>query len=283
MAANTSTSFARSASTLAGPVFSTTTYRRDGETMPVSPKTKLPTPHRPNKAELEALLFHAQVRAQVRRLRQSVTGQDLPSANKPTRAVASSIPRNFPTITTTSGFAILAPTAIRPSPLSIPNAPKLGPLPTPPETPEPLPETRPLLPTRRSRAAPLPRPSGSRLLNLIGEDPILTPNHVFPDNMRRTPGATATQLGENGASSGVSYFHLPPGLLEIPAAEQPTAIATSTSTSTPRPTAAVGLGITVPTDVRRRTTTTKPVVGLGITGVDCGEEGRIERCILTIY
>nr|VWO95535.1 Zn(2)-C6 fungal-type domain-containing protein [Ganoderma boninense] len=271
MNANTSTSLARSASTLAGPVFTT------AATPTNLSNTKSLVPHRPNKAELQSRLFHAHVRAQVRRLRQSILDQDLPFNSKPrrtTRASAAPVPRNLPTIITSSGFAILAPTAIRPAHPSTPNAPKLGPLPTPPATPEP--ETRPLLPTRRSRAAPLERVAGSLALNELGEDPILTPNHVFPDNLRRTPGAAVGKAGKAG--SDMDYFHLPPGLLETPAVEQSTS--TSTSTSTPPLTTPVGLGITVPTnDGWRSSNRPRAVVGLGITGVDFEEDGRLERSV----
>ncbi|PIL35608.1 hypothetical protein GSI_02336 [Ganoderma sinense ZZ0214-1] len=280
MDANTSTTLAPSASTLAGPVSSTATTPTD------SSKTKSPVPHRPNKAELQSRLFHAHVRAQVRRLRQSMLDQDLPLYSKPQRAhrpSAAAIPRNLPIIITSSGFAILAPTAVRPAHPSTPDAPKLGPLPTPPATPEP--ETRPLLPTRRSRAAPLERITGSLALNEFGDDPILTPNHVFPDNLRRTPGAAVAKAGKTG--SEVDYFCLPPGLFETPVVGQSTSgstsISASTSTSTPPPTTPVGLGITVPTDDGWRSPSRpRAVVGLGITGFDFEEDGRIERSIPTV-
>ena len=277
MDANTSTPLSRSASTLAGPVFANTAAAPTHTT-----KTKALAPHRPNKSELEARLFHAHVRANVRRLRQSILEQDLPFNGRPqrtTRAAETPVPRNLPIITTASGFAILAPTAFPPAHPSVPNAPKLGPLPTPPETPEP--ETRPLLPTRRSRAAPPQRVSGSSALNVFGDDPVLTPNHVFPGNFRRTPGAGIARASKAG--SDVGYFHLPPGLLDTPAVEEPASPSTSTSASSPPLTAPVGLGITVPTNVGWRSPARpRAIFGLGITGVDFEEDGRLERSVPTI-
>ncbi|KAM5535966.1 hypothetical protein V8D89_010406 [Ganoderma adspersum] len=279
MDANTSTPLVRSPSTLAGPVFTNTTAAPTH-----SSKIKSLAPHRPNKAELEARLFHAHFRANVRRLRRSILDQDLPFNGKPqrtTRVPAAPIPRNLPIIATASGFAILAPTAFPPAHPSVPSAPKLGPLapklgplPTPPETPEP--ETRPLLPTRRSRAAPPQRISGSSALNVFGDDPVLTPNHVFPDTLRRTPGAGIATANKTG--SDVGYFHLPPGLLETPAVEHPAS--PSTSTSSPSLTAPVGLGITVPANVGWRSPNRpRAVVGLGISGFDFEKDGRVERSI----
>ncbi len=71
-----------------------------------------------------------------------------------------------------------------------------------------------------------------------------------------------------------SYFHLPPGLFETPAAE---------STSAPPLAAPVGLGITVPNNVGWRTPTRRRAsVGLGMTGVDFEEEDRLDCCVVTI-
>lgn len=283
MSADTSPSPANSAPTLAGPVSTAAIL-----TPPThSQRPKFSPSHRPNKAELEACLFHAHVRAHIRRLRQSVLGQGIPSVVNPQRTahpMARSSPRNLPTIMTRSGFAILAPTAVRPARHSIPSAPKLGPLPTPPETPVLEPEACPLLPTRRSRAAPWERTSSLCALNEFGDDPVLTPGHVFPDNFRRTPGAPIS------SNKSGSYFHLPPGLLVTPTAElermpatpTPTPTSASSSTSSPGATAPVGLGITIPTNVGRRNSAPGSVAGLGIDGVDFWEEDRLERCVLTV-
>ena len=76
---------------LAGPVFNTTTT-----TTTFSPKTGFPPNYRPNKAELEAVLFPAHIRAFQRRLRQNL-GPRLPSImaapQRTTRAASFSVPR----------------------------------------------------------------------------------------------------------------------------------------------------------------------------------------------
>ena len=95
---------------------------------------------------------------------------------------------------------------------------------------------------------------------------MLTPAHVFPDSLRRTPGAPARGVSDAARTGETEcYFHLPSNLLATPA--QPTPLPQS-------PKAVVGLGITVPALVGLGITS--PVIGLGIAGVDLGEEDRVE-------
>ncbi|KAI0325526.1 hypothetical protein GY45DRAFT_218534 [Cubamyces sp. BRFM 1775] len=244
MAAYTSlNALTTSASTLAGPVLR---QQRSRKFVSVAPSPSLlpspslipfspspaPTPalHRPNKAELEARLAGAHVRAHNRRLRQSL-GLGLPPSAVPqrtTRAAASSFTSSdataaaAPTTTTTTKeasplYQLSYPQAG--NPITIPSAPSPSMLPPPPFTPR-----RPFFPQRRSRA---PIHQGAAIgLGLSGgapgldaslssfsaQDAPLTPHHVFPDTLRRTPGAPLRAKPQETAA-GASYFHLPADIL----------------------------------------------------------------------
>ncbi|KAM5541528.1 hypothetical protein V8D89_004718 [Ganoderma adspersum] len=180
MAANTTSTLARSAFTLAGPVATNT----------IPP----PSEALARQVELHTRIHQAHVRAHIRQM-QSSLGLGLPSSmrvrRRSTRAVAHGITTTTHIATTTtpltSHFPIVVPTPRRPL-----SAVFLNGLPTPPATPapttapapQPQPEEaeRPLLPTRRSRtraARTAFHGTGAGLsfgLNVFGDDdPVLTP------------------------------------------------------------------------------------------------------------
>ncbi|KAI0635901.1 hypothetical protein C8Q77DRAFT_1207814 [Trametes polyzona] len=243
------TTLARSASTLAGPVL---TAKRSRNLVSFAPSPSLlPSPslitfssdYRPNKAELEARLAGAHVRANSRRLRDALGHERSPSttptttsaAPRTTRAAAFTIPSGdayTPTTTTTTTTALLpasplsrvaypeaGPTTIYTTTPLFQSAPSPSMLPPPPATP------RPFFPRRRSRA-PV---RGSALVGLglsagappsfpefVEADAPLTPHHVYPDTLRRTPGAPlrAERAGDSDyAGEGASYFHLPADII----------------------------------------------------------------------
>ncbi|PIL32456.1 hypothetical protein GSI_05158 [Ganoderma sinense ZZ0214-1] len=202
MAANTTSTLAPSAFTLAGPV-TTTTVPSHSQSLS-------------RRVELNARIHQAHVRARIRRI-QSL-GRGLPSSTRApqrrTRAVAH-------TIATTP--AAVAPLAHLPVAIPAPRRPLaaliLNGLPTPPATaappptPVPVPQ-RPLLPTRRSRdgaARTRFHGTGAGLsfgLDVFGDDdPLFTPRVPVPEledeNVRRTPGAPANQNGSG------DYFPAP--------------------------------------------------------------------------
>ncbi|KAI8980159.1 hypothetical protein BD414DRAFT_538536 [Trametes punicea] len=262
MAAYNALSVALSASSLAGPVFRP---QRSSKLVSVAPSPSLlPSPslipfspkQRPNKAELEARLSGAHVRAYNRRLRQSL-GHGKPPASatqRTARAVAHSFPRGSggaapaTTTGTTAPASPLCQVAFPRlgKPITIPSAPSPSMLPPPPATPRPLfhclgkpitiasapspsmlpppPATpRPLFPRRRSRQVPARGPvvglglslGASAPLSFSEEDAPLTPHHVFPATLRRTPGAPLRAKQTQEVVTGTSYFHLPGNVLNL--------------------------------------------------------------------
>ncbi|KAI1788207.1 hypothetical protein LXA43DRAFT_1097538 [Ganoderma leucocontextum] len=190
MAANTTSTFARPAFTLAGPVLP--------NTMPV------PSESLSRRPALDTRIYHAHLRANIRRIQSLGLGLP-PSMRAPQRTIRA-VPHTLPTTTTTN------PTIVAPTPRRALNVLTLNGLLTPPATPTPAPapSTRPLLPTRRSRA-PAARSSfhgtGMGLsfgLDVFGDDPVLTPRPSFlDDDVSRTPRApTSSSSGSGG------YFHL---------------------------------------------------------------------------
>ncbi|KAI0359903.1 hypothetical protein OH77DRAFT_877479 [Trametes cingulata] len=226
----TTASVARSASSLAGPVLPKRRSRNmisvaPSPSMLPSPSMAFPPNHRPNRAELEACLAGAHVRAHSRHLREALGRGKPPSATAPrtTRAVASSFKSSgaptLPTTTTTALpsaaasplFRVAYPEAGKPS--AFQSAPSPSMLPPPPATP------RPLFPRRRSRA-PVQGPVvglglsfGANVpLGFLEADAPLTPHHVYPDTFRRTPGAPL-QAKPQETVDGASYFHLPADII----------------------------------------------------------------------
>ncbi|TBU48888.1 hypothetical protein BD309DRAFT_206070 [Dichomitus squalens] len=279
MAANTITTLSRVASSLAGPVSTANTAATTTTT--TLQKTKFPANHRPTASELNMILSTAANRANKRRTQQAL-GLGLPPKSVPRRPRREiPIPPKPKATTIRTGRTILSPIPGSPSlppylPGSpalppyhpAPNAPKLGTLPTPPETPPPVPAARPRFPTRRSRVAPFKGVGLGLPLDVVGEDPILTPGHVFPDTLCRTPGAPARLAAVAKTGETASYFHLPSDLLATPA--QPTPLPQF-------PKAVMGLGFTVPASVGLGATI--PTMGLGIDEVYLGEEDRVELTV----
>ncbi|KAL7279177.1 hypothetical protein ACG7TL_007017 [Trametes sanguinea] len=232
MAAYNALSHGMSASALAGPVLT----QRSSKMISLAPSPSLlPTPsftplasdHRPNKAELEARLAGAHARAYTRRLRQALAlGHGKPPSSaapqRTTRAAASSFQDGDATANTTTTtpsttagaasplFRVAFPQAGMPSAFQVAPSPSM--LPPPPPTP------RPLFPRRRSRA-PVRGPvvglglSFGASLSFSEEDAPLTPHHVFPDTLRRTPGAPLRAKKSQESAAGASYFHLPADIL----------------------------------------------------------------------
>ncbi|KAH9902995.1 hypothetical protein C8Q73DRAFT_831857 [Cubamyces lactineus] len=232
-----------SASTLAGPVLR---QQRSRKFVSVAPSPSLlpspffpspaPATHRPNKAELEARLAGAHVRAHNRRLHQSL-GLGVPSSAVPqrtTRAAASSFTSNgTPAPPTTTTTTTAPPKEASPlyhfpypqagNPITFPSAPSPSMLPPPPFSPR-----RPFFPQRRSRApvhhqgavvglglsagAGADGHGASSLSSFSEQDAPLTPHHVFPDTLRRTPGAPLRAKPQE-TTAGASYFHLPADIL----------------------------------------------------------------------
>ncbi|KAI0368584.1 hypothetical protein BV20DRAFT_998246 [Pilatotrama ljubarskyi] len=214
----TTTALSRSASNLAGPVFP---KQRSRNLISVAPSPSLlPSPslmafppnHRPNRAELEARLAGAHARAHSRRLRETLGRGKPPSATAPrsNRAVAYSLQSGgAPTTATTTTTTTTVPSAAS----AFPSAPSPSMLPPPPATP------RPLFPRRRSRAPVRGAVVGLGLsfganvpLGFVEEDAPLTPHHVYPDTLRRTPGAPL-QAKPQETADGASYFHLPADII----------------------------------------------------------------------
>ncbi|EJF64978.1 hypothetical protein DICSQDRAFT_125084 [Dichomitus squalens LYAD-421 SS1] len=269
MAANTITTLSRVASSLAGPVSTANTAATTTTT--TLQKTKFPANHRPTASELNMILSTAANRANKRRTQQAL-GLGLPPKSVPRRPRREiPIPPKPKATTIRTGRTILSPIPGSPSLAPYhpaPNAPKLGTLPTHPETPPPVPAARPRFPTRRSRVAPFKGVGLGLPLDVVGEDPILTPGHVFPDTLCRTPGAPARRAAVAKTGETASYFHLPSDLLATPA--QPTPLPQF-------PKAVMGLGFTVPASVGLGATI--PTMGLGITEVYLGEEDRVELTV----
>ncbi|CDO75547.1 hypothetical protein BN946_scf184883.g9 [Trametes cinnabarina] len=86
--------------------------------------------------------------------------------------------------------------------------------------PPPPPSPRPLFPRRRSRAfvrspvVGLGLSFGGASLSFPEDDAPLSPHHVYPDTLRRTPGAPlfAKEAAQESAA-GTSYFHLPADIM----------------------------------------------------------------------
>lgn len=215
------TTFVRStASNLAGPGMSHTFIPAPSATSTVKGAH---TTNRPNKADLELVLLRAQVRTHHRRLRESL-GHGLPSGvtQRSTRAVADSFPSSRASTPSSLSYpstpsATSAATDTDASPESPIGYASL-PLPVPtgrpgqyfPEAPSPS-----LLPTPSfGSASPAVRPRYGAAPDGMGRghsfvthgDPALTPCHVFPPNLRRTPGAPVW------ADDAHSYFRGPVGL-----------------------------------------------------------------------
>ncbi|KAI0671707.1 hypothetical protein C8Q78DRAFT_1078487 [Trametes maxima] len=240
------------ARTLAGPV-------RSHHFVSIAPSpSMLPTPtfsplvgsHRPNRAELEECLSGAQSRAYTRRLREAL-GNGRPSTTATTITTTTTAPRtsravgssfsspqsdDITSTTTTTTTTTASPEVMSPLylvafpkagvPYTVPCAPSPSMLPPPPATP-PCPNTpRPGFPHRRSRAPPRAAVVGLGIslgvpLSFVEEDAPLTPHHVYPETLRRTPGAplhcgcggVEATTPELTVDSGSSYFHLPRGLV----------------------------------------------------------------------
>ncbi len=205
------------ASTLAGPGITSTFIPAPSTTSTV--KGAHPT-CRPNKADLEHVLLRAQRRTYSRRIRESL-GHGLPSGitQRSTRAVAGSFPSSsslsYPSTPSTSSAStttdtdnsLTSPVNCTPLPLPVPTG-QLGQY--FPDAPSPS-----LLPTPSFGSdAPATRPRYGPARNTMGRghsfvthgDPALTPRHVFPPNLRRTPGAPVW------ADDAQSYFRGPMGL-----------------------------------------------------------------------
>ena len=220
------------ASTLAGPGTTTATFIPAPGSTTSTVKAAQPTTHRPNKADLELILFRAQVRTHHRRLRESL-GHGLPSGvpQRTTRAAAHSYPTRRPvppspsplsysptpspttaTTTTDTEDVPVSPIYVA-QPLPAPTtqstgrffteAPSPSLLPTPFESP--VAATRPSLVQSGHQYGPATM--GRRHSFVTDGDPPLTPGHVFPPNLRRTPGAPVWVTDDTE-----SYFQGPVGL-----------------------------------------------------------------------
>ncbi|KAI0649138.1 hypothetical protein C8Q79DRAFT_494470 [Trametes meyenii] len=219
------------ARTMAGPVLSSRiiSIAPSPSMLPTPTFSPLVSSHRPNRAELEECLAGAQARACTRRFRQEAVG-------KGRRSTFESGDATSPTTTTTTA----SPSVVSPVfvvafpktgvPYNVPCAPSPSMLPPPPATP-PISEStaspsRPAFPHRRSRAAPRAAVVGLGIslgvpLSFVEEDAPLTPHHVYPETLRRTPGAplhsacggVEAMTPELTVDSGSSYFYLPRGLV----------------------------------------------------------------------
>ncbi|KAI0707391.1 hypothetical protein C8Q76DRAFT_153613 [Earliella scabrosa] len=230
MATTSASTVTRAASNLASSVFAAAFVPAAASTSTSSARSPFPPNHRPNKAELEARLFHAHIRARNRRLRESL-GHAGPSSRpsgispRTSRAAAFSVPApqaegdDLPITLYSTAHPKPAPFPFPSSPIAAPSpltalahneprrtAPSSSLLPTPPETPA---FSRPLFPHRRSRFGPARQATHGLRLNILQEDAILTPSQTLSDSFRRTPGAP---MQRSGSGAG-SYFHLPSNLL----------------------------------------------------------------------
>ncbi|KAI0833445.1 hypothetical protein BC628DRAFT_1335182 [Trametes gibbosa] len=226
------------APTLAGPAC---TAKHSRSIISIAPSPSLlPSPslvsfssHRPNKVELEARLAGAQIRAKNRRLAAALGHGRAPTTTTPVRPrTARAVGSSYESVDAPS-----TPSSYTSSPLSqvsypttgmfftIPNAPSPSMLPPPPTASSSSTTTTttppPLFPRRRSRMSVRGMYSAlgfAHSLELdVDADAPLTPHHVYPDALRRTPGAPVW-------ADGASYFHLPADIItpQLPAGGQAT-------------------------------------------------------------